>query len=214
MFNNKRIEFIKICGLTDPATALECVKAGANAIGLVFFEKSPRNVSEKKALKICKRLPSNIITTGVFVDENYNFIIDKVKKLSLKAVQLHGNENPKLIDDLRAKNVIVIKGIFAKKEPYLKNAHLYKNASYLLAECGKGVLPGGNAEVWNWSDIAQINVNLPIILAGGLNPSNINNAIKKTDISGVDVSSGVESLPGIKDLDKVKTFIKQVKAFI
>lgn len=214
MSKNKKIEFIKICGLTDPVTALECVKAGANAIGLVFFEKSPRNVSEEKAFKICKQLPSDIITTGVFVDENYNFIIDKVKKLSLKAVQLHGNENPELIDDLRAKNVIVIKGIFAKKEPYLENAHLYKNASYLLVECGKGVLPGGNAEVWNWADIAQINANLPIILAGGLNPSNIIDAIKKTDIVGVDVSSGVESLPGIKDLDKVKTFIKKVKTLI
>ena len=213
MKKRNKIDFIKICGLTDHKAALACVNAGATAIGLVFFEKSPRNVLEKKALKICKALPLNVITTGVFVDKDYNFIIDIVNKLSLKAVQLHGNETPELIAALREKNIIVIKGIFAKREPYLKNAHLYHNASYLLAECGKGVLPGGNAEIWNWSDIAQINTKLPVILAGGLDPSNISNAISQVNISGVDVSSGVESSPGIKDLNKVRDFIKQVKAF-
>ena len=75
------------------------------------------------------------------------------------------------------------------------------------------MLPGGNAEIWNWSDIAQINTKLPVILAGGLDPSNISNAISQVNISGVDVSSGVESSPGIKDLNKVRDFIKQVKAF-
>ncbi|MCK5099375.1 MAG: phosphoribosylanthranilate isomerase [Desulfobacteraceae bacterium] len=213
MIKRNKIKFIKICGLTDPEAALACVHAGADAIGLVFFKKSPRHVSDEKALEICQALPSNIITTGVFVNEDFNYIIGKVEKLSLKAVQLHGNEEPELIDALRAKNVMVIKGLFAKRNPYLKNAYLYKNASYLLAECGKGVLPGGNAETWNWSEIAQIDTKLPIILAGGLSPSNVNNAINQVDISGVDVSSGVESTPGIKDLNKIAHFIKQVKAF-
>ncbi|MCK5311412.1 MAG: phosphoribosylanthranilate isomerase [Desulfobacteraceae bacterium] len=208
-----KINLIKICGLTDPKNALACVNAGADAIGLVFFKKSPRHISDKKALEICKVLPTDIITTGVFVDEDFNFIMDKVEKLPLKAVQLHGNENPELIDALRANNVIVIKCLFAKRTPYLKNAHFYQNASYLLAECGKGTLPGGNAETWNWSDIAQINTKLPIILAGGLSPSNINNAINQADISGIDVSSGVESSPGIKDLNKVTHFIEQIKVF-
>ena len=213
MKKRNKIEFIKICGLTDHKAALACVKAGATAIGLVFFEKSPRNISEKKALKICQALPQNIIKTGVFVDEYYNFIIYKDNKLLLKSVQHHGNETPELIAALRKKNIIVIKGIFAKREPYLKNAHLYHEASYLLAECGKGVLPGGNAETWNWSEITQINTKLPVILAGGLDPSNVGNAISQVHISGVDVSSGVESSPGIKDLNKVAGFIKQVKAF-
>ncbi len=213
MKTEPKIEFIKICGLTDPKTALECVQSGANAIGLVFFKKSPRNVSDEKALTICKILPSNIITTGVFVDEDFNFIIDKIEKLSLKAVQLHGNESPQLIADLRAKNVIVIKALFEKRKPYFTDAKLYNQATYLIAECGKGVLPGGNAEVWNFSDIVQINSNIPLILAGGLDPSNINNALSMVNVAGVDVSSGVESSPGIKDLNKVRNFINKVKTF-
>jgi phosphoribosylanthranilate isomerase len=209
----KRIEFIKICGLTDPENALACAIAGANAIGLVFFKKSPRNVSEIKALEICKNLPSDIITTGVFVDESYDFIVNKIKRLSLKAVQLHGNEEPELIDALLGQNVIVIKALFAQKKPFLQDSQLYRNATYLLAECGKGVLPGGNAETWNWSDTAKIDAKVQIILAGGLTPSNINIAINKANIDGVDVSSGVESSPGLKDLNKVEDFIKQVRVF-
>ncbi len=207
----KKIKFIKICGLTDPDNALQCVNAGANAIGLVFHEKSPRHISDKKAETICRNLSSDVTTTGVFVDKNYNFIMKKVNRLSLKAVQLHGNENPQLINDLRAQNLIVIKGIFSKKQPYFKDAHVYKHASFLLAECGKGILPGGNAETWNWADISTIKGGLPIILAGGLDPYNIQNIINQINISGVDVSSGVETCPGIKDLAKVRQFIQQVK---
>ena len=114
MTKRKKIELIKICGITDPKTALACVNFNANAIGLIFFKKSPRHISDEQALKICQTLPTNIITTGVFVDEGFDFINDKIEKLSLKAVQLHGNESPELIADLRTKDVIVIKAIFAK----------------------------------------------------------------------------------------------------
>jgi len=213
MVKRKKIEFIKICGITDPKTALECVNFNANAIGLVFFEKSPRHLSDEKALAICQSLPDNIITTGVFVDKDFNFIADKIDKLSLKAVQLHGNENPDLIAALCKKNVVVIKAVFAKRKPFFQDAHLFYQASYLLAECGKGILPGGNAETWNYSDIAQIKTTLPVILAGGLDPLNIHDALNMVNVSGVDVSSGVESSPGIKDLAKVENFINHVKAF-
>ncbi len=212
MGKKPKINFIKICGITDPQTAVACANSGADAIGLVFFKKSPRYVSENDALLICQALPSNIITTGVFVDEDFNFIMNRVKKMSLKAVQLHGNENPELIIQLQSNNVIVIKTIFFERKPYFKNAHLYSQASYLLAECGKGVLPGGNAKEWNWSKILQIKTELPVILAGGLNTTNINDAISNLEISGVDVSSGVELSSGIKDLNKVSKFIKAIKS--
>jgi phosphoribosylanthranilate isomerase len=213
MADKKKIEFIKICGVTDPKTALECVKFNAHAIGLVFFKKSPRHLSDEQALAISEVLPNNIITTGVFVDKNFDFISDKIDKLSLKAVQLHGNESPDLISALRTKDVIIIKAVFAKKKPYFQDAYLYNQASYLLAECGKGILPGGNAETWNYTDIAQIKTDLPVILAGGLDPFNINNALNMVSVSGFDVSSGVESSPGIKDLNKVENFINQIKSF-
>jgi phosphoribosylanthranilate isomerase/indole-3-glycerol phosphate synthase/phosphoribosylanthranilate isomerase len=208
----QKIELIKICGIKDPKTALACVELGASHLGLVFFQKSPRYVSDKEAFAICQVLPDHIITTGVFVDNDFSFILDKIEKFSLKAVQLHGNESQELIADLRGKNIIVIKAIFVKRKPYFKNAYLYNHASYLLAEYGNGVLPGGNAEVWNFSNIEQIDTNLPIILAGGLDPTNINNVLNMINIAGVDVSSGVEFSPGIKDLDKVANFIHQVKA--
>jgi len=212
MIKNNNIKLIKICGLTDPETALVCAQAGADAIGLVFYRKSPRNVSDEIALTICQDLPDKIITTGVFVNENFNFIMEKVRKCSLKAVQLHGNEKPKLIADLKAEGLIVIKGIFANKEPFFKQANLYKNASYLLAECGKGVLPGGNAKAWNWQEISRIDTKLPIILAGGLDPSSIHKVKNQVNVAGFDVSSGVESSPGIKDIKKVVNFIKNTRS--
>lgn len=203
--------WIKICGLTDIENALECAKLGADAIGLVFFEKSPRNVSIQRAAQISTALPDHILTIGVFVDEPYDAIMGKVNQCSLKGVQLHGNEPPSLIDRLLEKNLLVIKALFADKEPFLTQAAEYKTASFLLIEYGKGSLPGGNAESWDYEIALQFKIKTPLILAGGLHPENICQAIRAVKPAGVDVSSGVEKIYGIKDLNKVAAFIHQIK---
>ncbi|SDT98212.1 phosphoribosylanthranilate isomerase [Desulfobacula phenolica] len=215
---SKKIPWIKICGLTDIENALGCANLGADAIGLVFFEKSPRNVSVKRAAQISNALPDHILTIGVFVNESYEGIMEKVNACGLKGVQLHGNEPPELIDDLLKENLVVIKALFATREPFITQAPLYQKASFLLVEYGKGTLPGGNAESWDYELSLQLETNrsvetsTPLVLAGGLHPDNICLAIKTAKPAAVDVSSGVEKTYGIKDLNKVNAFITRVTA--
>ncbi|MBF0210337.1 MAG: bifunctional indole-3-glycerol-phosphate synthase TrpC/phosphoribosylanthranilate isomerase TrpF [Desulfamplus sp.] len=222
-FNSNEI-FIKICGLTSTKEALSCVEAGANAIGFIFYPKSPRYIEPEKVAEITKKLPNNIVTTGVFVDEDYDSVIRIAKLCSLKAVQLHGNESPSLVGQLKKDGLIVIKSLFAAKEPHLSKSDIYSDADAILVEYGKGELPGGNGESWNWQLAAEaiiakgsdkkdayISNRLKIVLAGGLNPDNIKKAIKDANPWGVDVSSGVELSPGKKDIGRVKMLIKEIK---
>ncbi|MCP4022801.1 MAG: phosphoribosylanthranilate isomerase [Desulfobacteraceae bacterium] len=202
---------IKICGLTDPFNALECAKLGADAIGLVFYKKSPRFVTDEKAAAISNILPKDVMPTGVFVDESYDFIMKKAKKCRLKAVQLHGIENPDLVQRLKNQNLCVIKALFAVRSPYLNEANQYQAASFLLVEYGKGKLPGGNAESWSYEMIGKLRAQNPIMLAGGLNPNNVAAAIRQCRPKGVDVSSGVEKSHGVKDLDSVQKLIDQIR---
>ncbi|THB80514.1 MAG: phosphoribosylanthranilate isomerase [Desulfobacteraceae bacterium] len=204
--------FIKICGLTDPLTAFECTRAGAMAVGLVFFEKSPRYVSFDTGAAICSALPEETLKTGVFVDENFESIMATVQTCGLSAVQLHGQEPPELVTRLQQENLMVIKALFAAKAPFLSRVSEYDHANFLLIEYGTGILPGGNAESWDYHISKGIHTTAPVILAGGLNPENIAGVIQKVGPFGVDVSSGVESSPGVKDLDKIRGFIKNARA--
>jgi phosphoribosylanthranilate isomerase len=206
----KRRPWIKICGLTDPDNALACAKLLPDAMGLVFYEKSPRYVTIDQAARITKVLPRHIMTIGVFVDNDFNDIMEKVKGCALKGVQLHGKESPELVDQLKKEHLFVIKSLFAAKEPYLSRAKEYSAASALLVEFGKGILPGGNAESWNYELSRQINTKIPLIIAGGLSPDNIAKAVKTARPFGVDVSSRVEKSPGLKDTHKVGAFISRV----
>ena len=202
--------WIKICGLTRVENAVACATLGADAIGLVFFKKSPRHVSNQAARDICKALPESTDKIGVFVNETYERIMEKVDDCGLTGVQLHGHEPPDLVHWLRAYNLIVIKALFAAREPFLDQAQAYDGASYLLVEYGKGVLPGGNAESWDYGLANRLNTRTPVILAGGLTCENVTRAVKKTCPAGVDISSGVERSHGIKEISKVRDFIRAV----
>lgn len=200
---------VKICGLTGIDDAVQCAYLGAAAIGLVFYPKSPRFVTDDRAREICLALPDNIKKVGVFVDESYSSMMQKVEKCGINAVQLHGNESPELITGLRKENLIVIKALFLEKRPALEEAKDY-DASAFLVELGKGALPGGNALSWNWEKAKNLSGKYPLILAGGLTPENVSHAVSICLPNAVDVSSGVESAPGIKDIEKVKLFISRV----
>jgi phosphoribosylanthranilate isomerase len=203
---------VKICGLTRVEEAVACAELGADAIGCVFYPPSPRNLTDKEAQRICKALPAHICTVGVFVNESFSYIMEKVKRCGLHAVQLHGMETSEMIDDLLREGLIVIKGLFMKRDPFISSAHLYKPSAFLV-ECGLGKLPGGNAAAWDWAEAADAfsAVNEPLILAGGLSPENVQDAVLKTAPDAVDVSSGVESEPGRKDIDKVRRFMEAVR---
>ena len=203
--------FIKICGLTNPHEAKECIKLGAHAIGIVFFKKSPRNMRLEDAKELCSLIPDKIITTGVFVDETYDFIMQTATACNLKAVQLHGDESPDLVKDIADHGIKVIKALFEKKEPLINKISLYEDVWAYLVEKGHGDLPGGTAEKWDWNLDAEVSSNRKIIIAGGLEPRDVARAIATSGAFGVDVSSGVESTPGTKNLYKVKEFIQNVK---
>jgi len=200
---------VKICGLTRSDQALACAELGAVAIGCVFYPPSPRCVTDEQAEEICRRLPSHVCSVGVFVNDTFEAIMHKVKQCGLKAVQLHGQEGPELAENLLKEGLLVIRGLYVNKQPSIESADSYKASAYLV-ECAGGPLPGGNALTWDWSSAAEICRQKPVVLAGGLNPENVCHAINAALPAAVDVSSGVEAAPGIKDIGKVKSFLEAV----
>lgn len=204
---------IKICGLTQEKQAIACAELGADALGLVFFAKSKRYLTKKQAAIICRAVATQVTTVGVFVDESFENIMEHVEYCNLDAVQLHGNESNALVCRLqnqKDQKIKIIKALFDGREPDLKTAAAYSADAYLV-ECGKGEQPGGNALEWEWGAAKKLATPQPLIIAGGLRPDNVSQAILAGEPDAVDVSSGVEEKPGIKDLAKVKAFVNAVK---
>jgi phosphoribosylanthranilate isomerase len=207
--NQKQSPQIKICGLTNAREASECAALGAHAIGCVFYPKSPRNVTEQQANDIAKSLPAHIAVVGVFVNSSFDEIMRKVNTCRLSAIQLHGQESPDLVEKLHKENILTIKALFLKTQPGFEDVSQYHASAYLV-EYGKGKLPGGNALSWNWGKARKLGETHPIILAGGISEENVCQAINDCSPDAIDISSGVESAPGRKDIGKVKSFISKV----
>ena len=188
---------IKICGLTSGREAEACVAAGADAIGFISYPKSPRHIEDQAIRRITAHLPRTACPVGVFVNEDFDRIMQAVDMGGLKGVQLHGQEDPGLVEALTAEGLTVIKALFVNGNPALEAATRYP-ASAFLVECAGGHLPGGNALDWNWADARQLPADRPTILAGGLTPDNITVAIAAGSPAAVDVSSGVEIRPGAR----------------
>ena len=203
---------VKVCGLTIVDEAVTCAAAGADAIGLVFYPPSPRHVALDQARAIVAALPEHVAAVGVFNNATWEELDQAIAYCPLSGVQLHGNESPGIIDRLRSqyRDITVLKGLFAAKAPFMSQAKQF-NASAFLVECGRGVLPGGNALTWDWSSAREFASNHPMVLAGGLHPDNVVEAINACLPDAVDASSGLESAPGRKDLDKATRFIAQVR---
>jgi len=206
---NMHVPQVKVCGLTRVENALECIALGADAIGCVFYPKSPRHVTDDQARDICKAVSLRAATVGVFVNESFSFIMKKVQRCLLDTVQLHGQESPELVTRLRKEKLKVIKTLFLSSMPGFKNAKDFEPSAFLV-ECGDGALPGGNAVSWNWEKARHLVENYPVILAGGLSQENVSTAVNQSTPDAVDVSSGVELSPGVKDSGKVEAFIHAV----
>lgn len=201
---------VKICGLTRPDEAAACVDRGADAIGLVFFPKSPRNVTVDQARTVAEALPPAVAVVGVFVNASFAFIMGRIVHCGLSMVQLHGRESPELADRLQAAGVGVIKALFVDGTPGMAAVQQYR-ADAFLVECARGPLPGGNAMAWDWGAARDFGRNYPLVLAGGLSPDNVGDAIRAGLPAAVDVSSGVEASPGRKDPAKVARLLSAVR---
>lgn len=207
---------VKICGITNLDDALACVDAGANAIGFVFA-KSPRKVEPDTVKKIVFNLPPFIVKVGVFVNEVPSLICKIARDCLLNVIQLHGEEIPEFCKEISL-NFPVIKSIRIRNINDTKILFAYKDfaSAFLLdtfIEGKKGQLPayGGSGKTFNWDFCKDVKeFKKPIILSGGLNQTNVREAILKVRPYAVDVSSGVERSPGKKDHKKLKEFIKIV----
>ncbi len=207
--NSANTPQVKVCGLTRVDEAVACAELGVDAIGCVFYPPSPRHVSDERAGAIVRNLPPTVCPVGVFVNEPLAVILDKIDRCALRAVQLHGRESPQLVEELQRRGVQVIKALFLNGTPYFDQYDSFAASAYLL-ECAGGPLPGGNALVWNWRAAADLSAKRPVILAGGLNPDNVSQAIQEASPDAVDVSSGVELSPGRKDINKVNRLLAAV----
>ena len=211
--NNRTIPIeVKICGLTTPAAAAACAAAGASAIGMVFHPTSPRDLTPEQARKIAAVVPKGVARVGVFVDQDADAILRIAEQVGLDTVQLHGNWRDLPIEAFQARGLRVVCVLRTNGEELLADERRVPPDAGVLMECGRGVLPGGNGVAWDWTGAAVLCGVRPFAIAGGLTPDTVADAIRASSASAVDVSSGVESAPGVKDLDKVTAFIATVRA--
>lgn len=200
---------VKICGITNKEDALASVRAGCDALGFMFYTKSPRYISPKKAREIIRLLPAYITTIGVFVNCNEACIRRIAKMCRLTMLQFHGDESPEFCK--RFKNSKVIKAFRVKKEIQPNDVLRYKTFAYLF-DTFVPAQRGGTGKTFNWKVIDCLKgIQQPIFLSGGLNAKNARRAIKTAHPHWVDASSSLECLPGKKDIKKVQAFVKAAK---
>ena len=198
---------IKICGITNQEDALCAVDAGADALGFVFYEQSPRYVLPEKVRQIISELPPFVTTVGLFVNATPDTIRQTMRISGLNVIQLHGDESA---EDCRLNPYPVIKAVRIKDADSLTGIDRY-NVSALLLDAWNDQQYGGTGESFDWQLAKSLTAGQPLILAGGLNPNNVAEAIRVVNPYGVDVSSGVEERPGYKDHTKLRKFIQQVR---
>ena len=201
---------VKICGLTRWEDACYAADLGADALGFIFYDKSPRYVPPEVARDIIGRLPPFISTIGVFVDSPYQEIVQIVKECHLSAVQLHGNESPAFCKQFSATSASVIKAFRIEGSQLPADISLY-GVDALLLDTYQAGLPGGTGTTFPWEVAIEAKAWGKIILAGGLNAENVVEAIERVRPYAVDISSGVEVSPGIKDQRLMAEFVARVK---
>lgn len=191
---------VKICGITNVDDALCAADLGADALGFIFVKLSPRYIAPLAAQKIIQKLPPFIVPVGVFVDTAYDVILDIIEQTGVGCVQLHGNESPK---QLAKFPVPVYKSFRVDNNFDPEILRRYKGAAYLLDTYTDGAL-GGTGKTFDWNIAVAAKAYGRVILAGGLNPENIAEAVRKVQPYAVDINSGVESSPGKKDKHKLR----------
>ncbi len=205
---------VKICGITSVEDALNACDAGADAIGVVFYDKSPRHVNTQQAAEICAALPPFVSSVGLFLDPSADFVKSVLASVPLDLLQFHGSEDPQFCN---AFDRPYIKAVGMKNMQGDDSFTQFKTYADQFSHC-KGFLvdshdagkAGGTGEVFDWRHV-PLDYHKPIILAGGLNPENVASALTQVSVYAIDLSSGVESQPGIKDKHKIMQLMKEVK---
>jgi phosphoribosylanthranilate isomerase len=199
---------VKICGITRAEDAQAVAASGADAIGFVFYAKSPRHVSAEQAARLAAALPPFVTTVGLFVDADAAFVCEVLAAVSLDVLQFHGDETPEYCAQFGRpylKAIRVKAGV-----DLLQCAARFSAAQALLLDAHVEGIPGGTGTAFDWTLIPR-QLPLPVILSGGLDAENVAEAIAQVRPYAVDVSSGVEAAKGIKDAAKIAAFMNEVK---
>ena len=200
---------VKICGITNIADATAAAEAGADALGFMFYEKSPRNISIRDAAQIIQQLNPFVIKVGVFVDAPEDLVMRAIGDCGLNVLQFHGNESPEYCTQF---GLMSMKAFRIRDAESLKALPDYPTDAWLLDAFAADKL-GGTGEKFNWDlAIEAKKLGRPIFLAGGLTPENVADAVAKVQPYAVDVSSGVEAQPGKKNPEKMRAFIRAAKS--
>lgn len=207
----------KICGLSTPEAVAAAARHGARFVGFVFYPPSRRHVTAELAAALCALLPSGITRTGLFVDADDDVLAEAMANVPLDLLQLHGRESPERVAEIKRRfGKPVMKAIPVAAEADLAVAERYYGVADRLlfdAKPPKGaVVPGGNGLVFDWQLLGGRRWALPWMLSGGLNPENLGQAVRLTHAPAVDVSSGVESTPGVKDPDLIAAFLARARS--
>jgi len=200
---------VKICGITNLPDGMAAVEAGADVVGFVFYEQSPRRISIEAAAGIVRELPPHVVKAGVFVNAPEELVLRAVNECGLNLLQFHGDESPEYCLGF---GLMSIKAFRIRNARSLDDLPAYKTDAWLLDAYAPDK-PGGTGAQFNWDLAIEAHKwGRPIFLAGGLTPENVAQAVGRVHPYGVDVSSGVESAPGKKDHRKVREFIRAAKA--
>lgn len=204
--------WVKICGITNAEDARIAVEAGADAIGFVFVPTSPRAVTRHKVEEILRGLPPTVLTVGVVANEDPDFLRGLLRVCPLGALQFHGEETPEQVLALKdcAK---VIKAIRVRGPESLREIPKYQGVDAILLDTYDPARQGGTGTPFDWSlAVRAKEQEIPVIVAGGLNPANVQEVVCQVQPHGVDVSSGVESAPGKKDFALIRDFVLKSKS--
>lgn len=208
----------KICGLSTQKSVQAAIDNGAKYVGFVFYPRSPRNVSIENAAKLAQIAGSDAFKVGVFVNPDDELLTNVLKEVDLDIIQLHGNEPLERVQYIKARfNKKVMKAISISAVGDISRAREYERKADMLLFDTKppanleDALPGGNGLAFDWNLIAGNEWRVPWMLSGGLNGTNVTEAIKISGAKIVDVSSGLESAPGRKEIEKIKSFMDTVK---
>ena len=204
---------IKICGIQNQDTLICCENNSINFFGMIFYPKSPRNITIENANKLNKISEKlNINGVGVFVNKEINELEEIIKYVNLKYVQLHGSEDELYIKNIKKFGVKIIKSISVSNEDDLKKINNYQTADYFLFDYKpkKNELPGGNSKSFDWNILKSLKTDKPWFLSGGINLDNIQQILVDINPCGVDLSSGVEKELGIKDNRIINNFIEKL----
>ncbi len=200
---------LKVCGMRDPANIKAVAELHADYMGFIFYRNSPRYVGDKFTLE-----ESEVTTNvGVFVDESTGIILHRLKDINSETAQLHGSETPSQCDDLKSRGITVIK-VFSISDDFdfTKTKDFQDVADYFLFDT-KGKSFGGNGKTFNWNRLQEYDQSIPFFLSGGLNEENVKNlgVLDMMNIHALDVNSGVEDAPGVKNIEKIKSVMSCLK---